>query len=539
MDSIDKCLTQFLKDDKLRVVALKGDWGIGKTYFWRNFFKSVKNELNFRAYSYISLFGVQEIGDLRRQVFSNFEMLGKNSLSNQTIEKIKPIKELLKSVDIPYFNSSKPINDLIESKFIENFLICVDDLERKEKTVSGSSVLGFISQLKEEKSCKIILIYNDQELDEETQKQINEYREKVIDLELTYHPTIDENLAIIWAEGYPNCVRDIFHAIELNNIRVMQRVKWSLDYFSQEIRTKYPNLYSSFERKCVILTVVYHAFSKHISVDEALMPSYSTFLPSQGRSNKSHFDILKKLKYLPEEQDQIIFKYLVDGYVDLTLFEDLLHSKNKQYRLNDVNENYREIWQKYDSNFVVSQEEFIRLQSDFLKKHIRDLNVSDVAEAVKFINKLDPSINLEPLLSESIELFITKLNKSDQRNLSTLRMDPEIISRIEEKLAIETQDYSIAELFFKLAGSDSWHRGDIKHLLKYSEEDFLTWITTEQSLNVIDLLIIFFRRFGDQNEDEKIVVSTVRKALDKVKERSPLDKYRVEHLIENNQSDFS
>ena len=135
-------------------------------------------------------------------------------------------------------------------------------------------MLGFISHLKEEKSCKIILIYNDKELDEETEKQINEYREKVVDLELTYRPTIGENLSIIWPENCPQCVADIFHALELNNIRVMQRVKWTLEYFAEKIGKKYAELRASFESKCAMLTVIYHAYSNVLSLEEVLSTNY-------------------------------------------------------------------------------------------------------------------------------------------------------------------------------------------------------------------------------------------------------------------------
>jgi hypothetical protein len=54
-----------------------------------------------------------------------------------------------------------------------------------------------------------------------------------------------------------------------------------------------------------------------------------------------------------------------------------------------------------------------------------------------------------------------------------LRMEPEVVAKIEEKLAAKTKDYSLTELFVALAGDDSWNRGDIKHLLKYSEDDFV------------------------------------------------------------------
>ena len=532
MKPIGESLFKFLTDKTLRVAILKGEWGIGKTFFWKNFLKSEKAKLDFRAYSYVSLFGAQEIGDLKRQVFANFEILDETKLSKY-LETLKPISTVLKAIDIPYLNSSGPINDLIQSKLIENFLICIDDLERKEHSISGSSVLGFISQLKEEKSCKIILIYNDKELDKKTEGQINEYREKVVDLELTYRPTIGENLSIIWPENCPQCVADIFHALELNNIRVMQRVKWTLEYFAEAIEGKYPELRASFESKCAMLTVIYHAYSNVLSLEEVLSTSYYSLLLSKDEDDKSRFEVLKKLNYLPEEQDAIIAEYLINGYVDFRAFDELLSSKNEQYRLSDINERHRHIWQKYHSGFVTPQKEFIEQQTKFPAEHIRDLSVRDVAATVHFIRELDPHIDLESLISESIDLFVAKVDSLDRDELHMLRMEPEVIAKIEEKLAAKTKDYSITELFEALAGSDSWNPGSIKHLLKYSEDDFVEWIATEQLNGFIGLLAEFLRRFGNQNEDERSVVEKVRGALNRVKGRSPIDRCRVEYLIED------
>ena len=103
-------------------------------------------------------------------------------------------------------------------------------------------------------------------------------------------------------------------------------------------------------------------------------------------------------------------------------------------------------------------------------------------------------------------------------------------------IAAKTKKYSIRELFVALAGSDSWNPRDIKHLLKYSEEDFYEWIATEKSEDVVDLLKEFLQRFGTQNEDEKTIVARIQSALDKIKERSPIDRYRVEILIEKKHS---
>ena len=535
MNAISDALLRFLKDDTLKVAVIKGEWGVGKTFFWRNFLNTVKEELSFRAYSYVSLFGTQHITDLKRQLFANFEMLDQKSMSKH-LEKLKPISTVLKSVKVPYTNSLGAINDLIESKIVENFLVCMDDIERKEDSVSGSSVLGFISQLKEEKSCKIIIIYNDQKLDEETKNQINEYREKVVDLELTYRPTIQENLSIIWPDDCPQCVSETFLTLNLNNIRVMQRVKWTLEYFSEEIAVNYPNLIDSFKAKCVLLTVIHHAYSRSVSLNEVLSTSYISLYLSKDEKDNERLEFLKKMQFIAEDQDTVIVEYLINGYVDFFNFHNPLASKNEQYRLSNINEQFRSIWSKYHSGFVVPQDEFIASAMSFLKKHVRDLRLSDVSSTVTFIRRLDPKCDLIALLNESIDLFVSQVDRSDGHDLQMLNLAPEVRSVIEEKLAAKTMQYSIRELFVALAGSDSWNPRDIKHLLKYSEEDFYEWIATEKSEDVVDLLKEFLQRFGTQNEDEKTIVARIQSALDKIKERSPIDRYRVEILIEKKHS---
>lgn len=99
MNTINESLLEFLNNDTLSVASIKGDWGIGKTYFWKNLYQSHKEELDFRAYSYVSLFGAEKIADLKSQVFSSFEILNENSFSKH-LEKLKPLSNLLKAVDI-------------------------------------------------------------------------------------------------------------------------------------------------------------------------------------------------------------------------------------------------------------------------------------------------------------------------------------------------------------------------------------------------------------------------------------------------------
>ncbi|MBL9185686.1 MAG: hypothetical protein JNN17_26300 [Verrucomicrobiaceae bacterium] len=425
--------------------------------------------------------------------------------------------------------------DYIESKVIENFLICFDDLERKESSLTAGAILGLVSQLKEEKSCKVILVFNDGELDAETQRQISAYREKVVDIELAYEPTIEANLKIIWPHGCPAAVTDVFQKAELNNLRVMQRVRWVIEYFEERIAKDIPDLWPSFCRKCAVLTVVHSAFSKRVTLDEILSTSYWKLLFAEKKhlnaGDESRFEVMKRLEYHPTDEDQLIANYITSGFVDLMKWMDVLKRRQEQMRVGDINETHRGIWERYHHSFVASQSEFIDAQCEFLRKHVDDLRLQDVAASVTFINELDPRIDLTSVLARSVERFVEANKIGDVDDLDHLRVGPSILGLIQDRLTLKTQNHSMKELFVDLAGSDSWNPRDIKHMVAFTVEDYYQWITTEDSVDTVGLLQEFLRRFGREQGDEQIVIGKIKDALRKVSMRSRIDQFRVEKLI--------
>ncbi len=75
-DLIQEALTKFIASDQPGIFAVKGAWGVGKTYFWHKFAEEAKPAKNCRAYSYVSLFGIESVSELRRTIFSRQTALG-------------------------------------------------------------------------------------------------------------------------------------------------------------------------------------------------------------------------------------------------------------------------------------------------------------------------------------------------------------------------------------------------------------------------------------------------------------------------------
>ncbi len=206
-------LNRYLKDSSSKgfVISIKGNWGVGKTFFWNIY---AKENLDEKKYVYISLFGINKLDDIKTKI------LNKISKQANIVNKTKG-----------FFGSSRivgvDIGAVISIFGIKNFkdiVVCFDDFERLSPNLNISEVLGVISELKEQYSCKIVIINNNDQLEEldslnskklfslsankESKKQeyeerhrysilqtnnheiFEKYLEKIVDVEYEYFPEV-------------------------------------------------------------------------------------------------------------------------------------------------------------------------------------------------------------------------------------------------------------------------------------------------------------------------------------------------------------
>ncbi len=264
--NLDKYLLN--KDLGGYVISLKGCWGVGKTYFWTLY---AEENLKEDKYVYISLFGINKIEEIKEKIL--------NKVSNQAsfINKAKR-----------FFGSSKivgvDINSILSSFGIKDFkdiAICFDDFERLSPNLNISEVLGLISELKEQYSCKVVIINNSDELlkldelnrnflytkNNETlhrlslsqtnnHKIFKSYLDKIVDIELDYKVGIIEQINLLSyinkEKTYINweIVKGHFSQIKsenkITNLRLIKQYLNTIDLFNvilelKGIETKFKN----------------------------------------------------------------------------------------------------------------------------------------------------------------------------------------------------------------------------------------------------------------------------------------------------------
>ena len=227
VQKIEEKLLKLINQEDPFAIALTGEWGIGKTHFWRSFYKENHDKFKMNKYSYVSLFGIDSLESFKYQIAINTHD------TNQKKDYLSPLKKtfsyLIDKIDIPKLESKgfslsitqNMINNII-SNLIDDTIICIDDFERKSDKLDTREIMGIVNFLKEEKKCKIIMIlHEDKSRDLEV---FREYREKVFDDTLK----LDNNLPIIKSIINNNQVMEVYErfytSMKVKNLRFYTKV---------------------------------------------------------------------------------------------------------------------------------------------------------------------------------------------------------------------------------------------------------------------------------------------------------------------------
>ena len=234
---IENNLKNILKQKLESVTVIKGKWGIGKTHFIKNFLDKllIEDEYKFK-YVYVSLFNKNSLDDIEKEITIKLYT---------TVRAISSVKDKIKNLGLVLGIKADDFNlntgsigsiinlglSIFENKDFENITIVFDDLERLSEKLSFEQVLGFISVLKEDKNCKVIVIMNDDKLGEEKQKIYDTYKEKIVDFEFTYNPTVEENFELIKdrCTCFGDEIKEFFVVNNINNIRNMLQISYAIN----------------------------------------------------------------------------------------------------------------------------------------------------------------------------------------------------------------------------------------------------------------------------------------------------------------------
>lgn len=218
-------LQDLLADREVRVMALSGKWGTGKSHMWDSLRKA-STDSHIQGALYVSMFGVATIAELKLKIAHLAVPLIKKKSAQA--DAIKGAISAIKNGAQGFFKLGTALDEfalLAVPAMVRDKFIVVDDIERKHEKLTIDEVLGFIDDFTRNYGCRILLILNTDQLADRTVWE--KFREKVIDEELRLDTTAAEafDIAIQLSKSrFEAKIKPAVEACGISNIRIIRKI---------------------------------------------------------------------------------------------------------------------------------------------------------------------------------------------------------------------------------------------------------------------------------------------------------------------------
>lgn len=409
MDLIDHELTRFITSDEPEVIALVGAWGVGKTFSWQ---QAVKNNIYRFArskYSYVSVFGLDSISELKRQIFMNVvESKGADSTATFSSFKValatldtsyssgkmrKSTKALAdKLSSIPYVQQFMPKVDLYSLADYSDTLICIDDVERAGDGLNVHDLMGCVSYLKEVRGAKVILLLNPEQAKGD---KYLEFREKVVDIELNLDPTTENCLDIVFGHLQPECVKDAIYSVSkklgIKNIRVLQKINRSVVQLITLLASS-----EAITVNAIVTSLILLQNSSFTSLVDPRYPPIDHILndycaypfdeENDSPQVKEWRKILLSVDFISvDDIDHILAKGVKSGVFDVDALKPFVDIKNSEARQYNTDSAYSKAWREFFAEFRDESTNEIKAIADCFIKNVDGVTLSDANSLVALI----------------------------------------------------------------------------------------------------------------------------------------------------------
>ena len=285
---------------------------------------------------------------------------------------------------------------LFEKKDFENIVICFDDFERLSNKLSIKDVFGLISELKEQKNCHIVMIFNADELKLDN---IKRYKDKIVDYEFNYNPTVENTYKIIEdkLKVFKDYPLEYFKKHNINNIRIMKRVVTALNDFGfLEKDLKDFKYTEQILVKDIMEIATINALKLNIDFKELNKYSFKYFTNNleDNEKNKEFDEIIEyaHINYLePNHIRDEVVSYIAKSITDDKKIRDIVNVvKFKEDKLKELNGYMHRL--QYD--FKLDDGEYCNKIRDFLADNIDMvyvLGVSNFIFYIEFIKERNPT----------------------------------------------------------------------------------------------------------------------------------------------------
>ncbi|MDH7794834.1 MULTISPECIES: P-loop NTPase fold protein [unclassified Beijerinckia] len=540
-------ISRFLSRADPEVLCIRGKWGVGKTYTWSKQLEASQKagKIDLHRYSYVSLFGVNTLDELKFAIFENVITLNEG-IKKANLETLDAYVSKLGSWrKLTRIASSLPVlrnvfttdaTSLISFMTICDQIICIDDLERRGQKLDVNDVLGLISYLREQRNCKVVLILNDQQLDGDTKRDFEKNLEKVVDVSVVYEPPpeVSVDIAVASTDQISKDVRDRCIALGITNIRVMKRVLRFIASIQPLLKNYDPDVLKIAISSIVLFSWSHDqpeqapslAYLKNKAVDKFGLRPKNEVPPEEAAWNS----LLEAYGYTwTDDFDLVLLKGVCDGYFDPERVRNTAQAVHDRIIATKADGSFGEAWNGYHDSFDDNQEEVLDdLYESFLKnaRYITPTNLNGTIKLFKELGRAEQA-------KELLDYYMA--NRNEDRRFFDLDDNPfgDGIDDEDVRAAFVTraaEAEALPDLAAVMAGiKDGWNEDQLNALATASIDEYKKVFKSHSGRQLRRILanVLQFDRIAGASDDMRRIPQRAREALQQIGSESAINARRV------------
>jgi hypothetical protein len=531
-------IDRFLKSTEPEVLCIVGEWGVGKTYNWQTSIERMRRErsVGLSRYSYVSLFGINSLDGLKLSLFENLDYLVPEGASSMArlLSNAKQYTDVVSAAPVIGNVVSKLQPHLFSA--IRSQIICIDDLERRGCGLSVKDIFGLISFLREQRNCKIALLLNKNQLEEESEKEFDDYFEKVIDTSVVFAPTAADavGIAVSNDDEKSKLISEFCIKLGVSNIRVIKKIERLVRLVAPHVAEFGPVIGRQVVHSVVIFGwCKFDAGARPPPLDYLKVGSLSRYVDRKNSKNQPSKDEARwdetiaryEFNYL-DDFDLVLLEFVRDGILDVEKITQSAREQSESYIRQVKAGSVGSAWRVFHDSFDDNEEEVCQSLMKGIVENLDVVAIRDVDAVLTVFKGLDRNDLVETLIA-----FVSKNGKKSFWLADDFFLGP-VQDQTLRDTAARHREAAKPELNFEadlIASAETFTAEKMAQLAQVPIEQyrdlFLSRIGDQRTKLILSALD--HRKYVNASADQREVVRRAEAALKEIASTSRLNALRV------------
>lgn len=551
---IEKVVADFIGNKAPGVLAVTGPWGVGKTFMLKNIIAKYRGAESLRkyAYAYASAFGVQSVAEIRTTLLAKTRKLPfeddttrgvRGRVEEETARRnfgvaFNALKEM-----IPWGGKHLVVAlEAVAGSLIADTVVVLDDLERLSARLTIQEVMGLASDLKEQARCKVILVFNHDQLDAVALAAYERLAEKVIDQKLDFVLEVSDAIDIGLASETP--MRDLLvaplTALGVSNIRVIKKVEAAARMLDETIGARSQRVQQQAATAIAVLACSLYERGRGFPPPDELV-RYNRLLHRTARKDASGQNAeaaevwisrLEACNYsATDDFDKAVLEAMKRGYMEGTDVAAQALALDAVANRETLEKIFSDAWDLFHQRFDVDAEALAAALVNAVNQSAIVISPLNLNATVRLLRELGFIDRADEVLETYIELRRDEPEIFDLNHAEIMGAidDPKTRARFEEEFRAARPSMTLEEAADMIIANTDWHDGIPDTFGSATVDQLVNLVLSNQGPHLRHLVTGIFRMPVPAEEREGIRLKMVE-ALRVVGKRSAVNRMRVERL---------